>query len=48
MTKAQARKRCMEAIQKAQTVFMSGHRAMSVKDFEGIEKIMYKVMNRLK
>ncbi len=48
MTKAQARKRCKECIQKAQKVFMSGHRAMTVQDMAAVEKIMYKAMNRLK
>jgi len=48
LTKAQARRRCKEAIQKAQAVFMSGHMAMSLKDFDTVQKIMYRTMNKLK
>jgi len=52
MTKAQARRRLEEGRKKFLAVLMSSAnaagRALSIKDFEAIEKITYKAMNKLK
>lgn len=49
ITKAQAKRRLMEALNKCNLVFMSNHRsAMSIKDYEAIDRILTKCMNRLK
>jgi len=50
MTKAQAKKRMMEASQKVNAVFLSnmGDEAMTVQDYVAFNKMFRKCINRLK
>ena len=48
LSKAQCRRRLNEARLKLQKVFMSGHNVMSVQDMANADKMIFKIMNKLK